>query len=837
MTSTILNFFFDKFLASFVEIDTSKTYVSIFSGLIELNNLKIKNEIFQNNNIPYMELVYGYIGNLNINLQMPLFYDNPIKVIINKLFFHARQKNINKLQKEEELKNLLEYKKKILLNREQLFAQIDELKRQNKENIKRKQMFAKDSIAEPDLVQKIINNLIIEVNDVVFRFDDSISYRDVPYCVGIILDRFIVRSTREDFIVPKDLNEVIPFKEINYKVAMIEHFSIYMDCFNFEEDLNYEKLISNKVSKKIKIELRNYLKNQLGYYSYCMSELYVHAKRFDSHQYLLYQLDLAVNISLNSNVYNKKPQISAKIRFPQILLSLSLKQIRTALKVLAYINLNNLYQSGIANEYFNRKLKVSEKKEYVDGYYVYFRNKYIKKGKIDFPSSLKYMEEHIDFNEISEMRSYALKKIEFVNKLEELEIKIEEEKIKLISKNEEKIKRLEEERTKIIKLEENFNQSMFIKKIEDKNLELEQDELSDLDDSYVKISANFDIYMTSFTIYETVIQNEKGGWEFKDKLILILVQNLKVEGKIQKIGFIFLFTLENIIISQEKIKNPNYNKVFFGDLTTEGNLLTIIFEINPKLKKSDLRCKLWSDRQVYIIINIYILLYIQYQILDVLSTTIDIEEYSIYAQDSVLNYIKKGVQDAILPGNFSHSNISLDISIKCPVIIIPIDIFDYNNTECIYLYLGELKIKSVLPQRVELNPKIDYTKTKEEYLMYDIYRISLNDTRMSTTKNCIERNNYMGQETIILEDINLLVECKILIQPKNPNFDNMIFNIIINKINFQLTEFQILLAIEFLGNYFKEGNKLQLEMEKMKKEEEKKKRKKKKRRRFKNSFK
>ena len=115
MTSTILNFFFDKFLASFVEIDTSKTYVSIFSGLIELNNLKIKNEIFQNNNIPYMELVFGYIGNLNINLQMPLFYDNPIKVIINKLFFHARQKNINKLQKEEELKNLLEYKKKNII--------------------------------------------------------------------------------------------------------------------------------------------------------------------------------------------------------------------------------------------------------------------------------------------------------------------------------------------------------------------------------------------------------------------------------------------------------------------------------------------------------------------------------------------------------------------------------------------------------------------------------------------------------------------------------------------------------------------------------------------------
>ena len=832
MTSTILNFFFDKFLTNFIEIDTSKTAVSIFSGLIELKNLKIKSEVFQNFNIPYLELVHGYVGSMHIELKMPFFYDNPIKVIIKKIFFHARQKNINKLQKEEELKNLLEYKKQLLLNSEQFFAQIDEVKRQNKENIKRKEMFAKESVAEPDLVQKIINNLLIEVNDVVFRFDDAISYKDVPFCLGVILDKIIVRSTREDFIIPKNLYEIIPFKEINYKVAMVDHFSIYMDCFNYEEELNFEKLISPKVTHKIDVELRNYLKSQLNYYSYCMSELKIHAKKFDSHQYLLYHLDLSIKISLNSNAYNKKPQISAQVSFPQILLSLSLKQIRTALKVLAYINLNNLYQSGIAKEYFNRELKISEKKEYVDGYQIYFRNKYIKKEKIDFPSSLKYIEEHIHYDEISQMREYALKKNEIINKLEEIESKLVEEKIKIVAKNEDKIKRLEEEKAKIIKMEEIFNQTMFKKgkKIEDENNEeitLEQDELSGLDDTYVKIYANFDILMTSLTIYETVLLNQKKGWEFKHKLILIHVQNLSVEGKIQKVGIIFLLTLENIIISQEKITNPNYNKIFFGDLTTQGKILYIIFEINPKLKKSDLRCKIWSDKQVYIVLNIYTILYIQYQIVDVLTTTIDLDEYSQYAQDSVLKYIKEGVEDKLIPGNFSHTNIALDISFMCPVIIVPINAFDEKNSECILFSLGELKLKSVLPQRVELNPKVDYTKTKEEYLMYDIYRVNIIGTRMSTMKNCIEKYNYKGEEIVILKDVDFMVETKILIQPKNPNFDNVICNVIISKIDFQLTEFQILLAIEFLGNYFKEGYKLQMEMENLKKEEEKRKEKRK----------
>ena len=821
MTSTILNFFFDKFLTSFVEIDPSKTDVSIFSGLIELKNLKIKNEIFQNYNIPYFELVHGYIGGMHIELNMPFFYDNPIKVKIEKIFFHARHKDINKLNKEEELKNLLEYKKKLLMNTEQFIAQIDEVKRQNKENIKRKQKFAKESIAEPDLVQKIINNLSIEINGVVIRLDDSMSYKDVPFSFGIILDKFIIKSTRADFVVPKDLNEVIPFTDVNYKVAIVEHFSIYMDCFSFEEDLNYEKLISPKI--RIDIKLRNYLKNQLGYYSYCLSELECHSQNFDKHQYILYYLVLSVKISLNNNVYNKKPQIKVYVSFPQILLNLSLKQIRTAFKVLAYINLNKYYQSGIAKEYFNRELKISEKKDYVDGYQIYFRNKYIKKQNINFPSSLKYIEEHIDYDEINQMRAYALDKIEFVNKLEDIENKIQKEKLKLIGRNDRRIKNLEEEKAKIIRKEEIFNQNMFLKKKIVSEEYIEKDELSGLDDTYVKIHANIDILMTSFTIYETVIQNKKGGWEFQDKLILILVQNLRIEGKIQKVGIIFLLTLENLIISQEKIKNPNYNKIFFGDLTTKGNILNIIFEINPKLKKSDLRCKIWSEKQVYIIINIYTILYIQYQILDALSTTIDLEDYSLYAQDAVLKYITEGVQERLIEGNFKHSNIALDVSISCPVIIVPIEIFEVKNTECFVLSLGELRLKSVLPQRVELNPKIDYSKTKEEYLMYDIYRVNLIGTKMSTMKNCIERNNYMGEETLILNDLNFMVECKLLIQPKNPYFDNVIVNIIIDKIDFQMTEFQILLAIEFLGNYFKEGYKLQYEMEKISKDEEKKK--------------
>ena len=806
MTSSLLNFIFEKFLSSIVEIDTSKTNVSIFSGEIELNNLKIKDEIFQNLNLPFIEVVHGYVGSLQISLQMPFFYDNIIKVFVDKIFFHARLKNINKLKEEDEIKNMEEFKKAQLLKAEQIFAQVEDVKRQNKENESKK---SKDEKKSPGLVQKIINNLSVEINDIVFKLDDEISYPEIPYSIGIILDSVNIRSTRNDFQIPKDLDEVIPYEEVNYKVIAVDNFSIYMDCFDTKDELDYERLISSKVTQKINTELRNYLKDQLGFYNYCMSEIYVHSRKFNQHQYLLHQLDLSVKVALNDNVNNGEPKISAKVGFSQILLGISLKQIRTLLKVVAYVNLNSLYQKGIQREYYNKELTQSEKRSYIEGYSNYFQKKYIEKEKIEYPTSLETIEDHVNYKQISEMRNKALQKLEFINKINDLTKKIKREEGKLWGKKEELIAKLNEEKIRVMKMEEDFNKG---KEEEIVNLEeLENDELKDLDDTYVKIYALIDILITSFTIYETVIKNEDGTWELKDKLLSIVIQHFSVECKIQKVGLIALISLENIIVAQEKIKNPNYNKIFFGDLTIKGKILCIIFEMNPKLKKSDMRVKVWSERQVYIIVDSYTLQYIQYQITEVLSTTIDLEEVSSYAKGSVYDYIQEGYQDRVIEGNFTHSNLYLDVSLNCPIIILPMDVFDFDNTQCILLSLGSLQLKSILPPRIEKN--INYEEVRDENIMFDIYRIGLLGIRMATVENCIEKNNYVGKETLLLKDFDFSIECKILIQPKNEFFHNMIINLTIPELDFQLNEFQIILLIDFLGNMTQEGNKLNHEMD------------------------
>ena len=69
MASSLLNFIFEKFLSSIVEIDTSKTNFSIFSGEIELRNLKIKEEIFRNLNLPFIEVSAKTGDNIDMTIK------------------------------------------------------------------------------------------------------------------------------------------------------------------------------------------------------------------------------------------------------------------------------------------------------------------------------------------------------------------------------------------------------------------------------------------------------------------------------------------------------------------------------------------------------------------------------------------------------------------------------------------------------------------------------------------------------------------------------------------------------------------------------------------------
>ena len=70
-----------------------------------------------------------------------------------------------------------------------------------------------------------------------------------------------------------------------------------------------------------------------------------------------------------------------------------------------------------------------------------------------------------------------------------------------------------------------------------------------------------------------------------------------------------------------------------------------------------------------------------------------------------------------------------------------------------------------------------------------------------------------------MEEVNFTMDCKLLIQYENPNFDNIVVDIIINDMKFKINEFQILLMIEWLKNYMKNGYKVQLDFKSIEEEQ------------------
>ena len=149
-----------------------------------------------------------------------------------------------------------------------------------------------------------------------------------------------VLSTKSDFKLPKNPNEVISLKEMNFKVGKVEHLSLFMDLYYYEKEFNYQNMISPEIYGEINeenLKLKNYFKEDFNFYAYCMSELKIHSKKFNSHEYILYQLDLSLKMTINNNFKNKQPIFAMNIDIPQILLNASFKQIQVLLKFIAYI--------------------------------------------------------------------------------------------------------------------------------------------------------------------------------------------------------------------------------------------------------------------------------------------------------------------------------------------------------------------------------------------------------------------------------------------------------------------------------------------------------------------
>ena len=459
MTSSIVNYFVDNYLSQFLEINPAETQANLWAGTVELNNIKFKETIFQLLNLPYLELVDGYIGRIKAKLSLPRFYLYPIQVEVDNVFLHARQKSVNNISKKQQIEIFENNKRNQLKSDEELNIQMDNLKNES-----------------PGYAQQIINNLQVICDNIVLIFDDEVSYSN-PFNIGITLKQLSYFATKEDFN-DEGIDSNIEESDIKYKRIRIKGFSIFLDYFNDIKDLNFENKIVQSEMDKIDDNKKNYLKKSLNFYAYCISELNIHGKDEKSHYYLLYNLIIDIKLSMNDKYKeNLKPNYSVDIELPKISLAIQMKQINALMAEKNNIDAKDYYLKGIEKEYFTKELTEKEIADYIDVYLNYYKTKYISNYKNTelnkkYEENLIKLEEKVSYDTIKNIRELCKIKIQYLNSVSKIDEKIEsEESSWSFWSKENNIKKLKEERERLLKEEEEkaskesfYNQIMNLQK-------------------------------------------------------------------------------------------------------------------------------------------------------------------------------------------------------------------------------------------------------------------------------------------------------------------------------------------------------------------------------------
>ena len=276
---------------------------------------------------------------------------------------------------------------------------------------------------------------------------------------------------------------------------------------------------------------------------------------------------------------------------------------------------------------------------------------------------------------------------------------------------------------------------------------------------------------------------------------------------------------KNILFSKNKNEN-NINNIINN---CEENLLLIEFENNYLLPISPFKFKLHFGRQMYIILDYYYIYYL-YNLFLIHVTSIDLNNLTSMVNEKIFNIVQNGYINLIEDkekkeeendNNNKFFNINIDILLNAPIILLPLNFRDENNTELMYVSLGQLKIKSELAGE------------KDKNAIYDKYIVEFSNITIKTLKNYNSQVNLDEEgEKLIYPSFSFNIDAENYIYKKPKlehkkieNFSPFLINIIINSTKFRLSENQISFMIIYIENFLRA--KFLFEKVKEKKEQKK----------------
>lgn len=211
MFEGIITNILNKVLGDFIEgIKSDQLSISLLSGDVELFNLSIKPDILDNMPLPF-KLKYGKVGRIFVDVPVTSILSSPLKIEVSEIFMLVEPKKVEEWNEQVIVDAFVKSTQSSLENLEEYFR--GKLELQNSE----------PGMAS-NMVNKIIDNLQIDIRNIYLRFEDSISNPKMPYAMGVCLEAIQLYTCDNTWS-----RAFVTGKDISLKMAKITNFQMYLN--------------------------------------------------------------------------------------------------------------------------------------------------------------------------------------------------------------------------------------------------------------------------------------------------------------------------------------------------------------------------------------------------------------------------------------------------------------------------------------------------------------------------------------------------------------------------------------------------------------------------------
>lgn len=187
-------------LGEFVDINEDNLNLAVWSGKIELNNLKLKaDSLLQNYNL---QINHGFVEKLDITIPWTSLLTSPVQISMEGILLDFGLIDAEKMNRLHALQRLFEEKLQKLKMVEQ-YAELSLAFKSSEENVKDSKKNASNGGYFQQWTSQIVDNLEITLKNIHLRYEDSKTFLGTTFAAGLTLQTFEISTCDHNWVPGK----------------------------------------------------------------------------------------------------------------------------------------------------------------------------------------------------------------------------------------------------------------------------------------------------------------------------------------------------------------------------------------------------------------------------------------------------------------------------------------------------------------------------------------------------------------------------------------------------------------------------------------------------------